>query len=587
MKVIYWLTLRGEPWAIWGAREWVRSVAGVLFCTQCERLKRARYPEPIDAWIREIERNRSVGGLRDMRLRLIHVRLLERLRPFLEGFVFGNVYRVKDAEDTKGRLLATHRTVYTDPIIFPRPAKDAEDHGNCPECGLNRLGGYPNYIVLNDLANRHVWQCDLSWLYVSQTVADALDWSEFKDLEPRPIPVLDRPLDNLRLPGDPDWEALPPLSDQERRQLQVFFEGGLLEPPPPPRKSSARPPAPDANKIRKALERYKLNPASVDFVMQRLRPGFALEHADKTVKPMSAVPLGSSRLGGVPDMPADWEWPVRPGGPPLAFLCQLDLEEAAGIMALETPLPERGHLYFFYDNTIGEQPWGGEPEECSGWRVLFSEAESEQLRRTPWPEGLPEESQFDVRRVQLKPVLFLPSGATLDELLSPPPGPGTPVVEVVRWAVASALQAAAGKGADALAELRAAVEDERYGAWAAKLNGAAKGRPDHRFLGHPQEEQLAMPSGFAGLVAERPDREVPDPMRPGSTLFIPGRRADAWPAWARELLGQTAAEDWRLLLQLDSEGWMWGDCGKLYFWIPRAALAARQFDKTWIQLQSG
>jgi len=587
MKVIYELTLRREPWAVWGGREWVRSVAGALFCTQCKKLKRSGYPEPVDAWIREIERNISIHGLCDMRLGLIHVRLLERLRPFMEGFVFGNVYRVKDPEDTRGRLLASHRTLYADRIIFPRPSKDVQNHGDCPECGLIRLGGKQKYFVLNDLANRHVWESTLSCLYVSQTVVDAIDWSEFKDLELRPIPVLDRPLDNLRLPGDPDWEALPPLSDQERRQVELIFEGGMLEPPPPPRRSSARPTAPDPSKVRQALERYKLNPTSVDFVMQRLRPGFRLEHADKTVTPMSAVPLGSSRLGGVPDMPPDWEWPTRPGGPPLAFLCQLDLEDAAGIMELETPLPPRGHLYFFYDNTIGEQPWGGKPEDCGGWRVLFSEAEAEQLRRRPWPEALPEESGFDVRRVRLRPVLFLPSGQTLDELLSPPPAPGTPAVEVVRWALESVLRPVVEGGADALADLRAALEDERYGAWAAKLNGVVKGRPDHRFLGHPQEEQSDMPSDFAGLVAEQPDREVPDPMHPGSTFFIPGQRADAWPPGVREVLGQTPASDWRLLLQLDSGVWMWGDCGKLYFWIPRADLAAGRFDRVWLQLQCG
>jgi len=48
-------------------------------------------------------------------------------------------------------------------------------------------------------------------------------------------------------------------------------------------------------------------------------------------------------------------------------------------------------------------------------------------------------------------------------------------------------------------------------------------------------------------------------------------------------------DDWRLLLQLDSEtpmGWMWGDCGRLYFMIPAPALERRDFSKAWVVLQS-
>ncbi len=51
------------------------------------------------------------------------------------------------------------------------------------------------------------------------------------------------------------------------------------------------------------------------------------------------------------------------------------------------------------------------------------------------------------------------------------------------------------------------------------------------------------------------------------------------------------AKDWILLLQVDTDddsdgpGWMWGDCGRIYFWIRRQDLAARRFDRAWTVLQ--
>jgi uncharacterized protein YwqG len=46
--------------------------------------------------------------------------------------------------------------------------------------------------------------------------------------------------------------------------------------------------------------------------------------------------------------------------------------------------------------------------------------------------------------------------------------------------------------------------------------------------------------------------------------------------------------DWLLLLQLDSDDdadMMWGDAGRLYFWINKNDLARRDFSKVWMILQ--
>jgi uncharacterized protein YwqG len=49
---------------------------------------------------------------------------------------------------------------------------------------------------------------------------------------------------------------------------------------------------------------------------------------------------------------------------------------------------------------------------------------------------------------------------------------------------------------------------------------------------------------------------------------------------------EATCEEWTLFLQLDSdESLMWGDDGRLYFWIRRADLARRDFSRTWMTLQ--
>ena len=84
--------------------------------------------------------------------------------------------------------------------------------------------------------------------------------------------------------------------------------------------------------------------------------------------------VGGSRLGGAPDGPRDFQWPVVDGRP-LAFLLQLDLA-ALGL----SELPTRGRLLFFYD--LDNNPWGTSPEDV-GWAVIHDCTEN------PVPVPLP------------------------------------------------------------------------------------------------------------------------------------------------------------------------------------------------------
>jgi uncharacterized protein YwqG len=49
------------------------------------------------------------------------------------------------------------------------------------------------------------------------------------------------------------------------------------------------------------------------------------------------------------------------------------------------------------------------------------------------------------------------------------------------------------------------------------------------------------------------------------------------------------ASNWRLLLQIDTDedgpGWMWGDVGRIYFWVKQQDVRSLRFDDAWLVLQ--
>jgi uncharacterized protein YwqG len=51
---------------------------------------------------------------------------------------------------------------------------------------------------------------------------------------------------------------------------------------------------------------------------------------------------------------------------------------------------------------------------------------------------------------------------------------------------------------------------------------------------------------------------------------------------------EAGAADWRLLLQVDSDEnatMMWGDTGRVYFWMRDEDLRAARFERVWTILQ--
>ena len=103
---------------------------------------------------------------------------------------------------------------------------------------------------------------------------------------------------------------------------------------------------------------------------------------------------GKSHWWGFPDMPEAFEWPCNNDGDPLTFVCQIRLEEIAGLDT-ECWLPHKGMLWFFaeLDYFLGDSdaPCGGSGEwDSTAFKVLYCEDCSELCTHEYcWEDGKP------------------------------------------------------------------------------------------------------------------------------------------------------------------------------------------------------
>jgi hypothetical protein len=98
---------------------------------------------------------------------------------------------------------------------------------------------------------------------------------------------------------------------------------------------------------------------------------------------------GRSRLGGSPDLPRDFAWPIYDGRE-LGFLGQVNLADVAAVDP-EAPLPREGLLLFFYD--LDRRPSGVHAADRGSCRVVLVDADPAGLEpddsRTPRLRALP------------------------------------------------------------------------------------------------------------------------------------------------------------------------------------------------------
>lgn len=243
----------------------------------------------------------------------------------------------------------------------------------------------------------------------------------------------------------------------------------------------------------------------------------------------TTISIGTSKLGGMPDLPTDVHWPEWQGVPQ-SFITQIRL---ADVQSYDTNhlLPQQGMLWFFYD--AQQQTYGVDPADRGGWQVLYITSNTVSLQRTPFPASLPTESRFTACSL----------GFTSEITLSQ-----QPQIDILQY------------------DWTAAEQQKYENLLASYPNPTDHAAIHHRMLGNPDTIQ--------------------DDMREQCQLVSQGI-SDSNDPKAAALLNGT--KDWQLLLQIDSDehaGMRWGNSGMLYYWITTSDLQAQHFNNTWLALQS-
>mgnify|MGYP001286141600 CR=1 FL=1 len=245
------------------------------------------------------------------------------------------------------------------------------------------------------------------------------------------------------------------------------------------------------------------------------------------------IPVGTSKLGGLPDLPRMFEWPSW-NGKPLGFITQINLAELPKFDFLKT-LPLSGLLSFFY--SAEQETWGFYPSDKGSWKVVFF-TEVSNLERRNFPLNLTGDGKY--KSCSLK----------FHHSITFPPWESTSIQE--------------------LSLTR--EEEDHYFEFGEKLQEYLREDTEfvHRLLGYPIQIQGDMQIQCQ-LLSNGWNTGDPETYR--NPL-------------AKKLYER--ANDWQLLLQIDSDqaaGMTWGDVGRIYYWIRKEDLQAANFDSTWMILQ--
>ena len=253
--------------------------------------------------------------------------------------------------------------------------------------------------------------------------------------------------------------------------------------------------------------------------------------------------IGGSRIGGIPDLPEGIEWPwcrytkvkkkffglgkavKTEVAFPMSFIAQLNCAEFNQLEGAKD-YPNEGMLYFFYNND--QSAWGFDPKDKAHFKVFFYNGDLKTLKPTAFPTELPEAGRFKGASLTFEEDYSVPSWEHgVYENLSD--------------------------------------EDQDW-----FFDTFLPDKEINKLGGHPNQIQ-----GEMSLECEL----VTNGLYCGNPSGYNDPKAEAL---------APKAKFWQLLLQVDSNSaldMMWGDAGRLYFWIREQDLKNRDFDKAWMILQ--
>lgn len=252
-----------------------------------------------------------------------------------------------------------------------------------------------------------------------------------------------------------------------------------------------------------------------------------------------------SRIGGRPDVPADFKWEYYEGEDyldksvkkrPLSFIAQFDLAEISRFDT-ENLLPKTGLLSFFYE--MDTQRWGFDPKDKGCARVYWFE-DINALHTAEFPDDL--EDSFRLPAISFDAKSETSFQSYEDFMLQRPK-------MIESWDEFDTAAKSLG--------IKDVEESSKLLGWADPIQGNMTMECELVNRGY----YLGDPQGWSNVTPR--DRQ----------------EAEQW-----------ANRDWLPLLQLDSlfdknGSLQFGDDGRIYFYIRRDDLAARNFNNVWLILQ--
>lgn len=183
------------------------------FCKCCRRVLDSWYPRHLEGWLR---RNYHALLLPLSNAPMIHADIWRQLAVHCPSAVTGPVM-VQEGDidrftlDWVTVLFPPSEIVHASGAPDPNPGRGRSlAPWPCEVCGQEH---YFNMFRDMHLVRSRVpegksvfWERH-NYLIVAEPLAETIDWSGYPDFRYERMPVLDRPLDGIRLRGDPDWSA--------------------------------------------------------------------------------------------------------------------------------------------------------------------------------------------------------------------------------------------------------------------------------------------------------------------------------------------------------------------------------------------
>lgn len=261
---------------------------------------------------------------------------------------------------------------------------------------------------------------------------------------------------------------------------------------------------------------------------------------DIKTKSTEKLPVGTSKFGGNPDVPKNFKWFYYEGedfngetkNRPLSFLAQINCEEVKKYDE-DSLLPKKGIIYFFYD--LSTMTWGFDPRDKGSARVFYFDGDITELSRADFPGDIEEDYKLPEMQIGFSKRYDLPDYEEFNQTCN-----------YEDW--------------DEYEEMRVMKGYEQEDDNISKLLGYA----DLIQGGMLLDCESAASGIYCGGIPQ---------IEPGKLSKL-----------------KKNCSEWQLLFQLDTvtaENFelMFGDCGRIYFYIKKEDLKNCRFDNCWLIMQ--